>query len=547
MQNHEILVYLLAGLGSCVLSLLVTPAVRKLAISRGFVDRPDGRRKTHKTAVALGGGAAVLLAMAGGLGLVFAFAAWQGLELITSGNVAWVSSLALGAIVIVALGLVDDLVGLRGRQKLLGQVVVVGLLIWAGVRIESFGFFGYPVMLGAFVIPATAFWLLGTTNAVNLIDGIDGLAGSVGFILSLTMAALAAWQNSPIGAAIMLALAGAQLGFLRYNFAPATIYLGDAGSMLIGLLCGTIAVVVSAKSTAAMAFAVPIAVWLIPILDSFAALIRRKLTGRSLFAADRGHLHHSLLIRGWSVRQASLFIALISATTCLSAMLSVYLRDERIALLTVVAVMIFLVFTRTFGHIEFALVKDRVRFLANSLVRVEAADATSLRDSCIQLQGSREWSKLWAAIVEAADSYHLVKIKLSIDMPALHESFYANWESKRPWRHDTERVWRLTHPLMLDDELVGQLDFSGVAETAEDSPTLRQIVLVLEFLEPIEEDIRRIREQISHEQPEIGLGLPREAALAGPAARPLISPHADPSSSPAFQSQPQPRELPVGK
>src|SRR5690606_27287591 len=116
---------------------------------------------------------------------------------------------------------------------------------------------------------------------------------------------------------------------LRYNFAPASIYLGDAGSMLIGLMCGSIAVQANAKSTAAMAFAVPLAVWLVPILDSFAALIRRKLTGRSMFTADRGHLHHSLLVRGWTVQQAAMFIALISATTCLSAVLSFYLQDEK--------------------------------------------------------------------------------------------------------------------------------------------------------------------------------------------------------------------------
>lgn len=499
MLDSTLIIYLIAGIGACGLSLIATPFVRSVALHLGFVDKPDGRRKTHKAAVALGGGAAVLLAMAGALGLVFFYGALADVALLKSGNAFPLLCLAIGAIVIVSLGLLDDFVGLRGRQKLLGQAAVVGLLIYAGVTIEGFTAFGRDINLAWLAIPASAFWLIGTTNAVNLIDGIDGLAGSVGFILSLTMAAITGWQGNVAETAVMLALAGAQLGFLRYNFAPATIYLGDAGSMLIGLLCGTIAVMANAKSSAAMAFAVPIAVWSIPILDSFAALLRRKLTGRSLFTPDRGHLHHSLLVRGWTVRQASMFIALICATTCLSAVLSIYMRNELIALVTVVGVMLFLVFTKTFGHIEFALVSGRMRNLAKSIVRTEAADATDLQGSCVQLQGSREWGKLWTAVIEAADTYKLLKVKLTIDMPAIHESFYASWDSSRADRPDANQIWRVTHPLMIDSELVGHIDFTGATQHDKKESTQSQIVAALEFLEPLEGDIRRIREQIEHD------------------------------------------------
>lgn len=525
MLDPKLIIYLIAGIGACGLSLIATPFVRSVALHLGFVDKPDGRRKTHKTAVALGGGAAVLLAMIGALGLVFFYSTLSGVTLLKPGNTFPLICLAVGAIVIVSLGLLDDFVGLRGRQKLLGQAAVVSLLIYAGVTIEGFTAFGRNIDLAWFAIPASAFWLIGTTNAVNLIDGIDGLAGSVGFILSLTMAAICGWQGNVAETAIMLALAGAQLGFLRYNFAPATIYLGDAGSMLIGLMCGTIAVMANAKSSAAMAFAVPIAVWSIPILDSFAALLRRKLTGRSLFTPDRGHMHHSLLTRGWTVRQASMFIALISATTCLSAVLSIYLKDERIALVTVVGVMIFLVYTKTFGHIEFALVSGRMRNLANSLVPSESPDSTKLQGSCVQLQGSREWGKLWAAIVEAADSYKLLKIKLTIDMPAIHESFYASWDSSRSDRPESTHIWRVSHPLMIEGDLVGHIDISGASQTDKKESTQSQIVAALEFLEPLEGDIRHIREQIETDPQddlaaqETLLGThPPQMLQAGPAA-----------------------------
>ncbi len=496
MLDDKIIIYLIAGLGACAVSLVATPLVRQASRKWGFVDRPDGRRKVHKEPVALGGGAAILLAMAGTLGLVFAFASIVGVSLVTRPQVNILLCLAAGAVSIVLLGLYDDVVGLRGRQKLAGQSLIVGMLIYAGVKVDGFTAFGYDVELMWLAIPISAIWLLGTTNAINLIDGIDGLAGSVGLVLSLTIAAITGWQGNVLLTTIMLSLAGAQIGFLRYNFAPATIYLGDAGSMLIGLLCGTIAVMSNAKSSTAMALAVPMAVWSIPIIDTFAALLRRKLTGRSLFTADRGHLHHSLLTRGWSVRQASLFIALICATTCLSAILSIYMANELIAIVTVVAVTIFLVLTQTFGHIEFALIKNRVRHLTNSLVRVDAEESRALQDSCVQLQGSREWSKLWSAVVEAANEYHLMAIKLTIDMPAIHESFYANWRSSRSQADDREQTWRLTHPLSVDGELVGQIDLAGIAVNSKKLSSIGQILLALEFLEPIEEDIRRIRDDI---------------------------------------------------
>ena len=523
MPEH-LLLYLISGFGACVLSLAITPLVRHLARLRGFVDRPDGRRKTHREAVALGGGAALLVSVLATIGVVLAYATYTGFPLINTANFVPLCALAVGAVGIVLLGLLDDLVGLRGRHKLLGQFAVVGLLIYGGIEIEAFSVFGHNIELGWFVIPATAFWLIGTTNAINLIDGIDGLAGSIGFILSLTVAAIAGWQGHVMETCIMLALAGAQLGFLRYNFAPASIYLGDAGSMFIGLVCGTIAVISCAKASTAMAFAVPIAVWLVPIVDSFAALVRRKMTGRSMFTPDRGHLHHSLLVRGWTVQQAALFIALISATTCLSAVLSFYMRNELIALMTIVAVMLFLIFTRTFGHIEFALVRDRMSRYAKSLVGATPHDATKLRESCIQLQGSREWRKLWAAIVESAETHRLLKIQLSIHIPAIHEAFYATWECPKSSKPSAERTWRVGHPLLLDDEVVGKLEIVGQVTQGS---TIAHVIHALEFLEPIEDDIRQIRESLDTEPTKVRVGK-TDAAIA-----PLLSqPHPAPFDSP---------------
>lgn len=522
MLDNNLVIYLIAGFGSVVLSLLATPVVRHLAHKWGFVDRPDGQRKMQRKAVALGGGASLLVAMAGALAMAYAYSVSQGLALLGPSKAFSLTCMAIGAVGIVALGLVDDFVGLRGRQKLLGQLAIVAVLIYSGVRIEQFGFFGSIVSLGMFAIPATLFWLVGTTNAVNLIDGIDGLASSVGFILCLTVAAISGWQGFVVETAIMLALAGAQLGFLRYNFAPASIYLGDAGSMLIGLMCGVVAVQSNAKSTAAMAFAVPLAVWMVPILDSFAAIVRRKLTGRSLFAPDRGHLHHSLLVRGWTVRQASLFIALICATTCLSAVLSFCLKDDKFAIMTVLAVMAFLIFTKTFGHIEFALLTHRMRRLASSIIRSEAYNARRLRESCIQLQGSRQWGKLWTAVVESAENLEMVRIQLTINIPAMHESFFATWECPKEERPLSDRSWHTSHPLTIDGDVVGKLDVVG---RIKPGATIPQVIQVLEFLEPIEENIRQIRESLDVEPTLVN------EAVTSTSIPPLMPPTATPVAS----------------
>ncbi len=515
MSEKVAFVYLIAGFGSLLASIIVTPLVRALSRRLGFIDKPDGQRKTHQTAIALGGGAAVFVAAAFALTSAFVFGYSANLDLFGGRDLLFLGAMAVAAVLIVALGLVDDLTGMRGRTKLAGQVAIVALLIAAGANIDKISIAGHPVQLGYFAIPITAFWLIGTTNAVNLIDGIDGLAGSVGFILCLTMAAINAWQGYYIETALMLALAGALLGFLRYNFAPASIYLGDAGSMLVGLMVGTVAVQTSAKSSAAMAMAVPLAVWSIPILDTVAAMVRRKLTGRSLFAADRGHMHHSLLVRGWSVQQASMFIALICATTCLSAVMSLFMGSDMIAIMTVVAVMVFLVFTKTFGHIEFALLTNKFRKLANSLAHTPAHGTS--RESSIQLQGSREWSRLWQAIVESADDYQLTKVQLTINIHSIHECFYATWETSRDFSRDTERGWKISHPLVLDGHPVGKLELFGLA-ARDDGSTLAQITAALEFLEPIEDDIRAIRDKVASGDSQLSMSRVRALRSQGSAS-----------------------------
>ncbi len=481
--------YFLAAAVSFGAALLITPVVRSFCRRIGLVDSPDAHRKIQHSAVALGGGLAVIGSVLLAIVIVGAFAHFAGILRFGSEHVvAYLVSLLAAALGVVALGVIDDKTNMRGRYKLIGQLGIAAILLLAGMRIDSFVLFGTRLELGWFAIPFTLFWLVGSTNAINLMDGIDGLASSIGFVLCASLAAINIWLGNKSEGIIMLALAGALLGFLRYNFAPATIYLGDAGSMLIGLVIGAVAIRTQTKGTAAVALAVPLAVWAVPILDSLAAIVRRKLTGRSVFAPDRGHFHHSLLVRGWTVRQASMFIALVCAMTCFGAVLSFVYQREWIALATVGFVMLFLVFSKTFGHIEFALLRDRLHRSARSF---SPGTTKHGKTRAVRLQGSLPWEQLWDAMTESADRYHLTRLKFSISIPRLHEAYFASWESEQPVDAKAD-VWRLNYPLVVDGATVGTIEFSGVSPNDGLSAAVH-IAEVLDFLEPIEDRIRHIR------------------------------------------------------
>jgi UDP-GlcNAc:undecaprenyl-phosphate GlcNAc-1-phosphate transferase len=404
--------------------------------------------------------------------------------------------LLAAVILICAVGLLDDYVELPGRYKLAGQVVATLILVVSGLVIEKVAIFDRSYELGILAVPFTMFWLLGAINAINLLDGIDGLASSVGLVLSLTLAAMALLgpQMHEVQAIIALALAGALLGFLRFNFAPASIFLGDSGSMLIGLVVGAIAIRCSFKGPTTVALAVPVALWAIPIFDSAAAIVRRKLTGRSLFATDRGHLHHSLLVRGWSVRKTVLFIGVICAATCLSALLSYYLQNEWIAWTSVAAVITLLILMGIFGHVELALVRARVRSTTRALASRSEGAGRRVSESRIRLQGSQEWDHLWTALTESAEHYNLTRIELTLDLPALHEGFYANWSC--PAEGASGQDWRVVCPLSVGSQKIGTLVVMGVDH---EEASLRHIGRVADFLEPVEESLRKVVASISRE------------------------------------------------
>ncbi len=284
-----------------ILALAFTPLMRRLALRFGILDHPD-QRKNHGQAMPLLGGAAVYLAFWLIAGAVIFY--WQGSERF------W--GLFLGSSLILALGLIDDIRGLSYRIKLAGQFAAALILLAFNIKIEFITFpFQDMVFLGIFVVPLTLIWVVGVTNAVNLIDGVDGLATGVSAIAAIVMFAYT-WGDFPLLSLLCLILAGAALGFLPLNFPPARIFLGDTGSLFLGFMLAGFSIMGATKQIALTALIIPILILGLPITDTFYVIWRRLKSGRSIFQADRGHIHHKLLGLGLTPRQTTIVLYLIS-------------------------------------------------------------------------------------------------------------------------------------------------------------------------------------------------------------------------------------------
>ncbi len=469
-------------LAACVLSLVITPLVRRVAMRCGLTDQPDGQRKLHERITPLGGGVAVFVSTVVVLLFVFPLR-WERLQL-TSERWWHLGGLLAACAAIVAVGLADDYFKLRGRQKLLGQLMASAILVASGLVIQRVQFFGWTLELGLLAVPITLFWFLGAINSVNLIDGTDGLAASIGIILSGTLAVMA-WFTGRIEVALVaMVFSGTLLGFLRFNFPPASIFLGDAGSMLIGLVVGALAIQASLKGAGTVLLAAPLAVWTIPIFDSGAAILRRKLTGRSIYSTDRAHLHHRLQQKTGSHRKTLGYLAGCCALTSVAALLSVYWRSDFIALVSCASLVLIFITMRIFGDVELLLLANRLRAFSRSLVTPTGSKEKDTWQENLQLQGSRPWQILWETLTEWADRLDLYHIRLDVNMPMLEEGYHARWT--RSTHADSEQLWRLEMPLMIAGRLIGRLRIVGQHRHQSAGAAIEQL---LELLEPFDKHL----------------------------------------------------------
>ncbi len=352
-----------------VASLLLTPVARAIARRCGVLDNPDSVRKHHGRPVPLWGGVAVYLALVVGLIAVrFGASPSPAFDQLSTTLI-----LACGLVCLV--GCVDDSRDLNARFKLLLQIVSVIPVVLAGYSFDRVVAFSYPIELGWLGVPLTVLWLVGCINSLNLLDGLDGLASVVGLSASLIMAVIAMNTGHPQVGIVALMLAGSLAGFLVYNLPPASIFLGDSGSMVIGLVVGMISIQGALKTSATLSIAVPAVVMSVPMLDTVFAIVRRKLSGQAFDAADRGHIHHRLLERGLSNWQALCIIGALCLTTGAAATAATLLSFEWLGWITAISLIVILVRTRAFGHHEVALAKHKAVAALLYMTRLVTAPA----------------------------------------------------------------------------------------------------------------------------------------------------------------------------
>jgi UDP-GlcNAc:undecaprenyl-phosphate GlcNAc-1-phosphate transferase len=475
---------------SCGLCLVIMPVVQTLASRNGLVDRPDGRRKMHARPIPLAGGLAVLMSVCSTLGIALLLSGDLSESLHMEGFRLF--GLLLAAVTICAIGVADDYGRLRGRHKLLGQIMAAFLLIQFGWVIRSIHFLDWNIELGILAVPFTIVWLLGAINSLNLIDGMDGLLGSVGFILCAALAGMAVLEERWATVGVAVALAGALLGFLRYNFPPAKVFLGDSGSMLIGLIVGVLAIPGGLHASASVPIAIPIAFLTIPFFDTAAAIIRRKLTGRSIYTTDRGHLHHCLLRRGYGPWGVLIWVGLFCLTTSAGGLASILLKREWIALACSAFVIAGLIATRMFGYAEYGLLRDRARDIVLSLLRVPAQDGG--RQMVVRLQGSVDWAELWTNFIAGSEHLNLVMIRLNVNAPALHEGYHARWDNAHDDGED-KTIWRADIPLMVDEHVLGRLEVIGLQDHEPVRDKMDGLLKLVEYFEAEASDLIRIQTQ----------------------------------------------------
>ncbi len=330
-----------------VLSLILTPIMRDVFRSYGVEDKPDNGRKAHKYPIPRVGGIAIAIAYT----LAFVFApAPQGSVLRDNLYLVWRLLPAAG--VIFATGVIDDLFSLKPWQKLIGQFGGATIAYFAGIRVL--------IVVGVatedwWSYPATILWLLACTNAFNLVDGMDGLAGGIGLFSTLTIFIASLVHGSPALALATLPLAGCLLGFLCYNFNPATIFLGDSGSLSLGFLLGCFGIIWTQKSATLLGMTAPLMALSIPLLDTCLCIMRRALKRQPIFSPDRGHIHHKLLDRGLTPRRAVLIVYGVCSLVACFSLLQSTVRSNRISgVITILFCAVAWVGIQYLGYAEFS-------------------------------------------------------------------------------------------------------------------------------------------------------------------------------------------------
>lgn len=443
--------YLALFLVSALFALMLTPPVRWLGQRLRAYGNP------HQ------GGKCRLIPRLGGLAVVAAsLAAWALLWLVPNDvgarlQAEWptLAGLLIPAVLVVFSGVYDDLVGATPWQKIAVQILAAGVVWWTGFRIFHLPLVGYAIQSSLLSFSLTVLWIVLVTNSFNLIDGLDGLAAGTGFFVTISVFVVSLIQGNHFACILAITLAGALLGFLKFNSAPAQIFLGDTGSLFLGFFLGSLAIHTSQKSSTLLAIVVPFVAFGLPLMDTALAVVRRFLSGKPIFAADLNHTHHRLLQKGFSPRRVVLGLYGLAALFSLGSLLILRSTGNLVALVVVLVGVSAWFLTSQLQYEELSefnvylsqAIPSQRRVLANHIL---------IRKASRQLEESPDLEQSWQLLAKVLDAldFEGVTCELSgwdngarVVLPA--------WQ--RPGGGQIRDCWTVTIPLRAGDKILGQL------------------------------------------------------------------------------------------
>lgn len=455
--------YVIIALTAFLISAICSPIIRKVCQRKHLFDFPTSPRKIHTMPIPRLGGIAVYLSFF--LPLFGIFITEGAVYDYFSQHLDVLGSLFLTGSLVFAIGLYDDLRGATVSQKFAVQIAAAALIYFLGFKIQliSIPFVG-SVPLGMLGFPVTILWIVGVTNAINFIDGIDGLACGVGFFSVSTIFILSLVLHHTLTAYFAAALAGGLFGFALYNFAPASIFMGDSGSLFTGFIIATISLQGSQKSSTAISLLIPTVALGVPIADTLLAIIRRIGNGHSPFTADKEHIHHRLLKLGLSSSQVTLVLYAVCSFLGMTALLMTAVKNQMLALMLIILSVMSIGGLKMLGYTTDViaintLVKERIHRKKQILERQRCAehlleeirtapDVFTLQKTIVTYFENMEFD---LGIVEPVNDHMLRKMK------ATTGTLKFSWHSPRYEKHEIplEQIWVLSAPLKIGDQKYG--------------------------------------------------------------------------------------------
>jgi len=422
------------------LSLVTTPIAKRIGEKFGAIDLPN-ERKFHQTPIPRNGSLAIVFSFFVTLCIMTFFDTNISNAFILDPPMIY---LFVGSCICFGVGLFDDFKGLGPYIKFFIQIIAASVSFMGGVRIEFFHLGNLYIQAGILSYFITVFWFVFFINAINLIDGLDGLAAGITFFASIVLVTLSVIQNNFVTAILFTALSGSILGFLRYNFNPASIFMGDGGSYFLGFTIAGLSIIGTVKSQLGAALLIPLVAMGVPIFDTLISPLRRFMLGQSLFKPDKGHVHHRLIDKGLSAKRSVLIIYGITIGLCLLSILLVNFRNEQAGLILIILGVISVVFVQKIGYFDY--------FAADKLYGwfrdvTDEAGITHDRRSFLSLQleitNAKELNILWEKICNALHRLEFDMAQLNIHhAPEISYAFDAMDENQvRQLKKTNEYKW----------------------------------------------------------------------------------------------------------